>query len=218
MTASVNDEQSRTAPKRSGAGVTFGIIVLVIVIAAFPMFFNLGDPNEEEPFGGADGAATEVIEEGNPDYEPWFEPIIGELPGEVLIQTRDAGHYCWQYVQRADYEGFYAAELARRRKYGYPPFVRLALVRLSYEAADSRGPERLALAGRVLREAAQRENVRLLGPAPAPLALLRGRRRYHCLLKGADWQGVRRVFAALLREREAAHLRPFLDLDPVNML
>ena len=83
MTASVNDEQSRTAPKRSGAGVTFGIIVLVIVIAVFPMFFNLGDPNEEEPFGGADGAATEVIEEGNPDYEPWFEPIIGELPGEV---------------------------------------------------------------------------------------------------------------------------------------
>ena len=164
-----------------------------------------------------------------PDYraaERTFQLLVqsagragrGELPGEVLIQTRDAGHYCWQYVQRADYEGFYAAELARRRKYGYPPFVRLALVRLSYEAADSRGPERLALAGRVLREAAQRENVRLLGPAPAPLALLRGRRRYHCLLKGADWQGVRRVFAALLREREAAHLRPFLDLDPVNML
>ena len=91
MTASVNDDDkvreaddaTHVPPKRSGAGTTFGIIVLVIVIAVFPMFFNLGDPNEEEPFGGADGAATEVIEEGNPDYEPWFEPIIGELPGEV---------------------------------------------------------------------------------------------------------------------------------------
>lgn len=95
MTASVNDDkknddaknvngtEGHVPPKRSGAGLTFGIIVLVIVLAAFPMFFNLADPNEEEPFGGADGAATEIIEEENPDYTPWFEPIIGELPGEV---------------------------------------------------------------------------------------------------------------------------------------
>lgn len=180
------------------------------------------------------GVTLVVVADGDlglnlPDYraaERTFQLLVqsagragrGDLPGEVLIQTRDANHYCWQYVRRGDYEGFYAAELARRRKYGYPPFVRLALVRLSHEADDGRGPERLAAAGRVLREAARREGVRLLGPAPAPLAVLRGRRRYHCLLKGEDWQSVRRVFAALLREREAAHLRPFLDLDPVNML
>lgn len=180
------------------------------------------------------GVTLVVVADGDlglnlPDYraaERTFQLLVqsagragrGELPGEVLIQTRDAGHYCWQYIQHGDYEGFYAAELARRRKYGYPPFVRLALVRLSYEADDGRGPERLAATGRALREAARRERVRLLGPAPAPLAILRGRRRYHCLLKGEDWQSVRRVFAALLRERDAAHLRPFLDLDPVNML
>lgn len=180
------------------------------------------------------GVTLVVVADGDlglnlPDYraaERTFQLLVqsagragrGEMPGRVLIQTRDAGHYCWQYVQRGDYEGFYAEELARRRKYGYPPFVRLALVRLSFAVDDARGPERLGLAGRLLREAAGREGIRLLGPAPAPLAVLRGRRRFHCLLKGADWRGIRQVFAALVRDKEAVHLRPFLDLDPVNML
>lgn len=180
------------------------------------------------------GVTLVVVADGDlglnlPDYraaERTFQLLVqsagragrGEMPGRVLIQTRDAGHYCWQYVQRGDYEGFYAEELARRRKYAYPPFVRLALVRLSFAVDDGRGPERLGAAGRLLREAAGREGVRLLGPAPAPLAVLRGRRRFHCLLKGADWRGIRQVFAALVRDREAVHLRPFLDLDPVNML
>ncbi|WP_300787675.1 primosomal protein N', partial [uncultured Desulfovibrio sp.] len=105
------------------------------------------------------GVTLVVVADGDlglnlPDYraaERTFQLLVqsagragrGEMPGRVLIQTRDAGHYCWQYVQRGDYEGFYAEELARRRKYAYPPFVRLALVRLSYAVDDGRGPERL---------------------------------------------------------------------------
>lgn len=63
--------------------ITFVLIALAIIIAAFPMFFNLGDPQSEEPFAGTDAAAESVVQEVNPDYEPWYEPIIGELPGEV---------------------------------------------------------------------------------------------------------------------------------------
>lgn len=180
------------------------------------------------------GVTLVVVADGDlglnlPDYraaERTFQLLVqsagragrGDMPGRVLIQTRDAAHYCWRYVREGDYEGFYAEELARRRKYAYPPFVRLALLRLSFAVDDGRGAERLGTAGKLLREAAGREGVRLLGPAPAPLAVLRGRRRFHCLLKGADWRGIRQVFAALLRDKEAVHLRPFLDLDPVNML
>lgn len=180
------------------------------------------------------GVTLVVVADGDlglnlPDYraaERTFQLLVqsagragrGDTPGRVLIQTRDVGHYCWQYVRQGDYEGFYAEELARRRKYAYPPFVRLALVRLSFAVEDDKGPERLSAAGRLLREAAAREGVRLLGPAPAPLAVLRGRRRFHCLLKGSDWRSIRQVFAALVQDGAAAHLRPFLDLDPVNML
>ena len=54
------------------------LILLVIVIAAVPLWLL---PNAE--FGGADGEAEEAIMELNPDYEPWFEPILEPASGEV---------------------------------------------------------------------------------------------------------------------------------------
>ncbi|MDO4761005.1 MAG: energy-coupling factor ABC transporter substrate-binding protein [Corynebacterium sp.] len=63
--------------------VTFSLIVVALAIAAFPMFFNLGDPHAEEPFAGTDAAAEAIVADTNPDYEPWYDPIVGELPGEV---------------------------------------------------------------------------------------------------------------------------------------
>ncbi len=63
--------------------VTIGLITVAIIIAVFPMFFNLGDPNSEEPFAGTDASAESIVAEENPAYEPWYEPLVGELPGEV---------------------------------------------------------------------------------------------------------------------------------------
>ena len=54
------------------------LIVLVVVIAAVPLWLL---PNAE--FGGADGQAEETIMELNPDYEPWFQPILEPASGEV---------------------------------------------------------------------------------------------------------------------------------------
>ncbi|MEJ6020441.1 energy-coupling factor ABC transporter substrate-binding protein [Corynebacterium sp. H113] len=68
---------------KNNGWITALIIAAIALLAAFPMFFNFGDPEAEESFGGADGAATELVEESNPDYKPWFKPVIGELPGEV---------------------------------------------------------------------------------------------------------------------------------------
>lgn len=54
------------------------LIVLVVLLAALPLWLL---PNAE--FGGADGQAEEVILELQPDYEPWFEPILEPASGEV---------------------------------------------------------------------------------------------------------------------------------------
>lgn len=142
----------------------------------------------------------------------------GDKPGRVLIQTRNTGHYCWAYVRTADYEGFYAAELERRRKYAYPPFVRLALLRISFPVEDARGAAALGELAGILQQKARELGLRLLGPIPAPLSVLRGRRRFACLVKSADWQSVRVLYHHAARQRCAAHVRLFLDLDPVNML
>ena len=54
------------------------LIILVVLLAAIPLWLR---PDAE--FGGADGEAEEAILELNPDYEPWFEPILEPASGEV---------------------------------------------------------------------------------------------------------------------------------------
>ena len=164
-----------------------------------------------------------------PDYraaERTFQLLVqsagragrGDKPGRVLIQTRDVSHYCWQYVRNADYEGFYQAELARRKLRRYPPFVRLALIRISYGMTEQGGAAALGELAQALRGKAAELGVQMLGPAPAPLALLRERKRFTCLIKGQDWQAIRSLYFFALAQKASKHLRLFLDLDPINML
>ena len=164
-----------------------------------------------------------------PDYraaESTFQLLVqsagragrGDKPGRVLIQTRDVGHYCWQYVAKSDYEGFYREEIARRQRYGYPPFVRLAMIRFSYERESQAGEEAMQEACAFLKREARTLQVRLLGPVPSPIPWLSGKKRWHCLIKAQDWQIARRLYCAVLARPEAAKLRIQLDLDPMSML
>ena len=111
-----------------------------------------------------------------------------------------------------------AAELARRKLRKYPPFVRLALIRISHAVEDSGGAAALSDLAAAMRGRAAELGLQLLGPAPAPLALLRGRRRYSCLVKGQDWQAIRALYFFASTQKSTKNLRLFLDLDPVNML
>ncbi|MCR5814386.1 MAG: primosomal protein N' [Desulfovibrio sp.] len=142
----------------------------------------------------------------------------GSLPGRVLLQTRDLEHYCWKYLLANDYEGFYATEIERRKKYHYPPFSRLALLRLSHAREEDKARDELSLLAHELGKACQERGVQLLGPCPSPLAMLRGRKRFQCLLKSQDWGAIRAAYAQSLSQAKCKILRVSLDLDPVNML
>ncbi|MDL2279986.1 primosomal protein N', partial [Desulfovibrio sp. OttesenSCG-928-G11] len=89
---------------------------------------------------------------------------------------------------------------------------------ISHAAKLAQGPELVMALGRHLRPLARQLDVTLLGPAPAPLALLKGRRRWHCLLKAADWPPLRALFTEARSLADLKSLRIRLDLDPVNML
>lgn len=164
-----------------------------------------------------------------PDYratERTFQLLVqvagragrGDKPGRVLIQTRDVSNPCWAHVRACDYQGFYEQELALRRKRDYPPFVKLGMIRFNFPLDWEQGPGRMSELARVIRDAGKAHGVRVLGPAPAPLKILRGRKRFHCLLKAADWQAVRAVYAAAVQGNNDSTLRMSLDLDPVDML
>jgi primosomal protein N' (replication factor Y) len=111
----------------------------------------------------------------------------GAAKGTVLIQTYQPEHYVFQTVQAQDYDSFFKRELESRRQLGYPPFTRLALVRLSgpKEEPVAKEARRLADALENFRRRDQdlRTRVRILGPAPAGLTRLQGRFRWQILIK-----------------------------------
>jgi primosomal protein N' (replication factor Y) len=141
--------------------------------------------------------------------------------GTVLIQTCTPEHAAIAAVATGDTAGFQRAELDERRAAGYPPFARL--VSLLVSGPDAGAVERAAttLAERAV-EAAAPLGVSVLGPAPQALARLRGRHRWHLLLKGGQSAAVREAAAAAFAWAEApGHLRGVrvvVDVDPVDVL
>ncbi len=144
----------------------------------------------------------------------------GNVPGKVMIQGTDPDHYALTMAASHDYEGFYEMESAFRKEAGYPPFSHLALVCLSgtAERVLERGAEDAARTLRGLRSMHQ-VRVEILGPAPAPLAKVRGRFRWQILLKSASRPELKRLLS-LFRDqwKPPSNLRTNIDVDPVDTL
>ncbi len=142
--------------------------------------------------------------------------------GRVLIQTRDIKHYCWEYIQNHDYENFYKYELDLRKKYSYPPFIKLALLRLNFPMDMKDFVEVRNIITQHLRAKGQEFNIRVLGPVESPLAIIQNMRRYQCLIKSQDWKSIRNLFYTLktlqAAEKKLREVRISLDIDPINML
>ncbi len=102
-----------------------------------------------------------------------------DLAGLVLIQTYDPSRPVMQALKAGDRDRFYALEAEERRIAGMPPFGRLAAVILSGSDPD----EVDRLGQHLARTAPHQDGILVLGPAPAPLSLLRGRHRRRFLVK-----------------------------------
>ncbi len=142
--------------------------------------------------------------------------------GKVLIQTRDTKHYCWQFIINHDYESFYAYEIALREKRLYPPFIKLALLRINIPMSIRNYSEVINIISKQLKEKTKECDVRLLGPASSPLSIIQNIRRYQCLVKSKDWKNIRALYYHLqkLKHENSAlkNIRINLDIDPINML
>ncbi len=142
--------------------------------------------------------------------------------GKVVIQTRDTKHYCWQFIEKQDYLSFYEHELALRQKRFYPPFTKLALLRIYYPFnMEDYSLARTKLT-KYLKMAAKEFNVQLLGPVESPIARINNINRYQCLIKADDWAKIRSLYISAKtmqgQEKALKDVQLILDLDPVNML
>mgnify|MGYP002778105911 FL=1 len=139
----------------------------------------------------------------------------GAKPGEVLIQTRHPDAPVIAALAGGDRDAFYAAETQGRRDAGAPPFGRWAAIILSSED-EKEAREAAARLGDVRPRLA---DVQILGPAPAPMALLRGRYRYRFLVnarRSANVQAVLRDWIAAVNF--APGVRVGVDVDPYSFV
>jgi primosomal protein N' (replication factor Y) len=149
----------------------------------------------------------------------------GERLGRVLIQTYAPHHYSIRAARDQDYERFIRRELRLRQELGWPPFSRMALVRIegAEAAAVAAMAERAAKALRgQVDKGVKGDAMRVLGPAPAPIERLRGRYRWQVVVRSTEAGAMRVALASMQAELGGRDARGGvfvgIDLDPVNML
>jgi primosomal protein N' (replication factor Y) (superfamily II helicase) len=134
----------------------------------------------------------------------------------ALLQTFAPDHPVMRAIVAGDREGFYAREIAERRAAGLPPFGRLAGVVVS-------GPDRALVqsyAAGFRRAAPAAPEIEVLGPAEAPLAVIRGRHRFRLLVQAprtADLQSWLRAWLAAAPAQRGG-IRVQVDVDPQSFL
>jgi primosomal protein N' (replication factor Y) len=142
----------------------------------------------------------------------------GDLPGMVYMQTINPDHYAIRFAAQQDYKGFFEKELQFRRFMKYPPFA--AMANILMRAAKQEDALRMSTElGHHITPAP--ENMKIMGPAEAPVPRLKAEFRYQILIKSAS----RKDLNALLRKaREFARVRKWnatalvIDVDPLTLL
>jgi len=141
-------------------------------------------------------------------------------PGRVIVQTYEPGHPSLEFSCSHDFEAFASHELGLRESLCYPPFTRLANMRFS--SLDLKlASEGAARAAEILRGDPNAHGLRILGPAPAPLEKLRGRYRWHLLIKAPNAQTISRLVVSSIGKIEGIlprKVRLSVDIDPTNLL
>lgn len=145
----------------------------------------------------------------------------GSSPGRVIIQTYTPEHYSIQAAKEYDYDRFVEQELAFREQMGYPPFM--VMGRLLVTGAEEKNVVAAgqSIAG-ICRDwlAAKGWDGKVIGPTPAPLSKLKGRYRWHVIVKLPEREPMQALFAYIRKRaydiREDVKLS--LDIDPMSLL
>lgn len=138
-----------------------------------------------------------------------------ELPGCVFVQTHLANNFLFQTLARHDREAFIAREIDQRIVHHWPPFARLASLIIS--GRDDVLVENAAK--EIRRKSPQVEGVEIFGPAPAPLAKLRGEHRVRLLVRTSRDVRIQKILTAWLSEMRmprGVHLK--IVIDPFTFL
>ncbi|MBI2717993.1 MAG: primosomal protein N' [Rhizobiales bacterium] len=139
----------------------------------------------------------------------------GDKPGRALIQTHMPDHPLMQALRKGDRDGYLNQEKSIRERAGLPPYGRLAALIIS----GSDGAETERFARSLAKIAPSAAGLTVLGPAPAPIALVRGRHRWRFLVKAQREVNLQAYLRDWLKEvKPKGSLALAVDVDPYSFL
>ncbi|EJF92528.1 primosomal protein N' [Bartonella tamiae] len=138
------------------------------------------------------------------------------LESQGLIQTYQPDHAVMQAIVSGNRTAFYAREIDERLRHNLPPYGRLAAIIISAETRD----EAQAHARFLRQNAPYATDISVLGPAEAPLALVRGRYRFRLLIHGTQRVNIQAFIKAMIKRtpRPRGKVRVQIDIDPQSFL
>lgn len=138
-----------------------------------------------------------------------------DIAGQVLLQTCQPQHPVLQAMVRGERDGFIELELSQREAAGWPPFGRLAALLLDGPKED----QVTAAARQLVRAAPSHPQVRILGPAPAPLSRLKDQYRVRILVKATRQVNIQHYLHGWLSPLSIPRsVRLKVDVDPYYFL
>ncbi len=145
----------------------------------------------------------------------------GESPGRVLVQTFYPEHYAIRLAAEQNYAGFFSKEIGFRRMMHYPPITALANV-IAQDTTLDRAAQVAKQIGDFFTAVEKRHaGLKILGPAPAPLARVEGRYRIQFLLKSASRSRLHDILRQLVDHCEQQGIPPrsvMIDMDPMSVM
>jgi primosomal protein N' (replication factor Y) len=142
----------------------------------------------------------------------------GDEPGEAIVQTLYPDHYSIQLACRQDYPAFFEKEMVFRRAMRYPPLLSIVNTVVRSPTFHGAMADAADLAQRLRTADGGRDEIRVLGPAPAPLGRLRGEYRAQVLIKGSHRKKIREALQAAFAGRPDLQRRVVVDIDPLSVL
>ena len=138
--------------------------------------------------------------------------------GEVVLQTFHPNHSAISFSKQHDYKGFFHKEIKSRKKWSYPPFSRLCLLKMDC-LKESEGQSFSKQIAKKVRELAH-PGIKILGPSPAPLFKIKNRYRFQILIKGENHKQLSSFLETFFErnKRPSSSVQIKVDRDPFSML
>ncbi|TQS75613.1 primosomal protein N' [Ornithinibacillus gellani] len=143
-----------------------------------------------------------------------------QLPGEVIVQTYTPEHYSIEMAAAYNFTAFYQYEMRLRRTFQYPPYVFLVLITASHpeHVQAVQATQRIV---QLLHQVIGSDTV-VLGPTPSPIARIKNRYRYQCMIKYKKEPhlatNIRKILEQIEREQRSKDLLVTVDMQPYQLM